>query len=385
MPEITTRLVTYKDMIDHAVEYLGINITGDAARDGRRAVQNAYRQLATMRNWSIYYRRGRVTTLASQTTGTIAYDDTGGTYENMVTISGSSFPSWAPYGTLLIGRVPYEIQEVKTATVATLSVNSNPGQDLAAGTAYTLYRDTYPMPIDFQAVDKLVMPSNLYAMKYVHPSRWLLDQQGLPSVGIPRYYTVMSDPNYYGTLAIRMSPAPSTSMTYDYIYKRTPRPLLLDEKKVGTASCVNASAVITGTGTQWKSDYVGSIIRLSADKTNLPTGLSGTNPFEVQRVIVSVESETSLTVDRVVAQTLTGVKHTISDPVDIEETMLNALLRCIEKELRISRRMKPVPEDELRYREAIALAFEADSRNFASREVEPYAFVNTLPPAEYIR
>ena len=368
MAESTTRLVTYKDMLDHSVDYLGVNVTGDASRDARRCVQSAYRAFTSMRSWTCYYTRGRLTTVAAQTTGTIAFDYTGGANERQLTLTGSSWPSWVPYGTVIIGSVAYEVADTISSTVITLAANSNPGEDVAAGTSYTLYRDTYPMPIDFQAGDQPV-GNELFNLNYVHPSQWLRNQQTFTSVGLPTIYSFMTDPNYYGTVAIKFWPAPNSAQTYDFIYKRTPRPLLLDEYKTGTATCTIALDTVVGVGTQWKDSMVGSIIRFSANKTDLPSGLAGANPFQIQRTIVSVESVTGLTVDRVVRETLSGVKYTISDPVDIEDgAMLVGLQREIEKELRISRRMKPAPEEERRYRDAMAAAMENDARSFQPRQ-----------------
>ena len=367
MPEVTSRLVTYSDLISHSVDYLGAVVSGDATRDARRAVQAAYRSLATMHNWSYYVTRGRLVTNASYSTGTIEYDHTGGAEEMLVTLTDGTFPSWAYLGDMLINGVVYEIASIVNSTSLTLSRNSNPGEDIAAGETYVLYRDTYPLPVDFQAADDFTIANNSRLLSYVSPNQWLEYGQNSGGVGDPSRYTFRSDPNYYGTMAISFVPAPSGAESYDYIYKRRPRPMMVQEYKAGTATATFASATVTGSGTTWKDNHIGAVMRFS-ETNDYPTGLTGDNPFEIQRIVASVESETSLTLDRIMPQAFTSCKYTIGDPADIEDgAMLTALYREIEKELRISRRMKPSPEEEERYIMAINQAREADSRTFSSR------------------
>lgn len=296
--------------------------------------------------------------------------NSGGATERRLTLTGGTFPSWAYLGDLVINGVVYEIAAIVNSTVITLALNSNPGEDIAAGETYTLYRDTYPLPIDFQATDDFLIANNSNILTYVSPGQWLQDGQGNPGPGTPSLYTFRSDPNYYGTMAISFSPPCDGVESYDYMYKRRPRPMLVSEYNIGTASVTGSSATVTGVGTVWRDNHIGSVIRFSEDAGVLPTGITGDNPFEIQRVIVSVESETSLTVDRVVPQAFTNAKYTLSDPADIEDgAMLTALFREIEKQLRISRRMKAAPDEESHYMKAMAFAREADSRTFSSRSM----------------
>ena len=66
---------------------------------------------------------------------------------------------------------------LKSSTIITLSVNSNPGADVAAGTTYPLYRDTYPMPVAFQTADDLIIANQSAMLQYVHPAQWLGHQR----------------------------------------------------------------------------------------------------------------------------------------------------------------------------------------------------------------
>lgn len=54
------RLTTYQDLIDHCLEYLGNATDAVDERLARKAVLNAYREVANARNWSFYYNRIRM-------------------------------------------------------------------------------------------------------------------------------------------------------------------------------------------------------------------------------------------------------------------------------------------------------------------------------------
>lgn len=366
--EQTLRLTTYQDLIEHGRDYLGASVTSDAGRDLRRAVNNAYRNLATMHKWSYYYTRGRLNTVAP-VTGELTYDHTGGAYERMATIASGSWPAWSPYATLLIGQTVYQVTSLKSSTQITLSPVSNPGDDLAAGTDFTLYRDTYPLPIDFRSAEDFVLASNSRVLSAVKAVDWLNAGRAQQTPGEPWMYTFMADPDYMGMTCLRFFPPPDAAASYDYAYQRLPRPLVLDQYTAGTVTASSSSATVAGTNTLWTANMIGSVLRLSANAMDLPTGFAGTNPFQVQRIITAVGSATSLTVDQVYGETLTGVKYTISDPADIEPgAMLTALHRQIERELRLARRMKSADED-VAYREAMVLAKEADVRSYARQAV----------------
>ena len=163
-------LVTWKDLIDHTVDWMGVNPEAEAIRSARRATLNAMRDLANEANWIYYYGRCRITTSAPYTTGTIEYDHTGGAYERVVTLSGGTWPSWASLGTLVINNTPYEVSARKSATEITLTSGSNPGEDVAAGSTYTLFRDTYTLPNLFKSVGTIVMLGYSTLLAYEHIS-----------------------------------------------------------------------------------------------------------------------------------------------------------------------------------------------------------------------
>lgn len=364
----TVPLFTYRDATRHVTDWLGANPTEPNIRDARRAVRNAHRQLGQDHRWSYLKGDARLDTVAAYTTGTIAYQHTGGTFERQLTLTTGTWPTWAAYGTVLIARVTYQVATRESNTVVTLSVNSNPGADIAAGTAYTIYRDTYPLPSDFLAIERVNEATNQYAPVYVHPGEWL-DRQRQCTVASPKIFTITNDPNYFNTMAWRFWPAPDNIYHYNYLYNRRMRPLVYEEYSTGTATATSGSATLAGTGTSWNSNYIGSVIRLSADTTNPPEALEWRYPYAVERIITAVASTTSLTVDTSFPDTLTGVKYIISDPVDVEDgAMLNAFLRCCEMQVATSKTMKGnKAEAEASYMKALIQAREADSRFFGTQ------------------
>lgn len=361
-------LLTYKDLVDHAIEYLGSSTDATSERTARNAVQSAYANLSNERRWTYFYQTGRVTTVAPYTTGTIAYDHTGGAYERVVTLASGTWPSWSANGALVIGTTVYQVAERKSDTEITLSVSSNPGEDVAAATTYTIYRDTYPLPCDFGSIAEVMNMGNSLCLQYVHPAEWLAPQRIYQGSAQPSRYTITGDPNLFGVLALRLYPFPDAAYALDFLYTRRPRALKVIGETTGTVTTASGSTTVSGSGTAFTSSMVGSIIRFANSTTILPTGRSGDSPFEIERTVIAVASTTAMTIDSDPAQNLTGVKFVISDPVDVEPgAMANFLKREVERQVRIIKRMKAMMDEERQHAEARILAFEGDSRNFDSR------------------
>ncbi len=361
-------LFTYKDVVDHLVDYLGDNATQSAVRDARRAALDAYRDLTNGHDWSYFVARGRVNTVQPQTTGTIQYQDSSGPVPRLVTLTGATWPSWAGFGQLVITGVVYEVAALLSATTLQLTIASSPQADLAPGTAYTLYRDSYPLPCDFVAAERLQNTRDGVPLVYGAPREWLARQRVYQGPGTARFYTFFSDPHSFGAMAVGFFPPPDTAGAIDFIYKRRGRRIVIDEYNAGTVSTDGTTATVTGSGTAWTQAMVGSVIRLSATAADYPTGQSGANRPAEENVIVAVASTTSLTADAPISTAYSGVKYEISDPVDVEDgAMLTAYLRGCEAQNTITRIMKNAADARQNYHDALIMAKEADRRNMAMR------------------
>src|SRR4051812_47483073 len=112
---------TFQDAIDHGLDYLGTQGASDQIRrDCIRAALETYRDLANAFNWSYLYTHSRIITSGSfdgaAHGATLTYDHTGGTYERMATISGSTWPSYSGDGCYIrVGEVAYRVDERKSA------------------------------------------------------------------------------------------------------------------------------------------------------------------------------------------------------------------------------------------------------------------------------
>lgn len=363
-------LTTYKDVIDHVIDFVGGDATEEALRFARRAVNAAYREVPSGRRWSYYYSHGRIVTSDDYATGTVAYTHATRT----VTLTSGTWPSWAHLGVILIDNIPYQVATRTSDTAIVLSRNSNPGADIAAGTSYTLYQDTYVLPADFSAADEMVILNHSSGLMYAHPRDWLNSQQGTVSPGQPRLYAIIGDPNYFGAMAVKFTPPPDQQYQIDYIYQRRPRQLTWEQYATGLATTTSGSLTVEGTNTSWSSNMVGAVLRLApaGEVTNIPTGKTGSNPFHLERIIMATgvggDGSTTLVVDVDPGVSLAGVAYSISDPLDVEDgAMTTLLLREAEKQVRLVRRMKMTNEEGEAYQRALWNAWEADSRNFGRR------------------
>jgi hypothetical protein len=366
-------MTTYKDLIDALVDFLGANNTKEGERFARRAVLNAYTAMATGHSWQYYWNRMRLITVPSQTAGTIQYIDA--TRICTLTPDGiagdpQTFPSAAtlPFYNLILDSFILKI----AARIDPLNLLVDPstplGYDQLPGSAYTLYRDTYPCPSDFRTGDELINLNNTGPLNYLHPREWLTSQRLRRGPATPRIYTFIGDTNYFGTMECKLFPAPDITYEFDCLYQRLPRPIVITEYNAGLVSSVSGSPTITGSGTAWSASMIGSVIRLSYDTINIPTGLGGLNPAAFEAIITAVNSPTSITIGVNAPLTLTGVKESISDPIDIEPGAMSVfMMRECEKQMRILRRMRSLPEENAVYMEAQTKAWEADARNIGRR------------------
>lgn len=356
---------TYRDAVTSTMDFIGSSTTTEIARrDARRAVQAAYREVASAAHWSYLYQRGRIDTVASYNTGTITYTNS----SRALTLASGTWPTWAQLGTVLISNVPYEVASRDSSSQLTLSELSNPGADVAAGTSYTIYQDTYALPADFVSCGPLFETTTSIYPVYVPPSEWLDRGRLIKTPSTPMAYTFTSDPKYFGTMAVRFWPPPSSVWHYDYLYLRRPRQIRIESVSDGSVTVTSGASAVAGTSTAFTSDMVGSIIRVSSSTTNLPESLEWQHAYDQQRTITAYTSSTSVTVDNTWDTTRTGVKYIVSDPIDIEAGgMLNAFLRCAELQVAYSKSMKQLPQVQSAYERALILAREADSRNFSEQ------------------
>lgn len=361
-------LITWNDLIEHLIDWMGANPTGEARRDAKRASYNAVRDVANCYSWAYYYTRGQFATNAAYSTGTVDYDHTGGSSERLVTLTDGTFPSWANLGWININDTVYEVASYIDSTHITLSVNSNPGQDVT-GSSFTLFRDEYPMPCNFQSMGEVILATFARVLEFSHPSTLLSRRRIWRGTATPHSYSINGSADFQNTMSFTVYPPPDNSYTVQYLFKRRPRPLKIDLKSDGTVSVSASGLSVTGTGTAFDQSMVGSTIRLGTT-AQLPTSRWGNYPFTQERVITAVGSATSLTIDSAWDSGATSVKYVISDPVDIDVgSMLSFLLRKAELNTGHARNKRDREQlEQICQREEIR-AREQDARSFKEEAI----------------
>jgi len=365
----TPYILTYADLIDRCQEGLGGNAGAGAMRTVRAAIQDAMRDIVAAHKSNYWVAQHRVRYDAAYSTGTVVYDHTGGTYERELTLTTGTWPTNAIYGEVTIDDVTYQVEDKKTSTVITLPANDNPGADVSS-TTYQWTRRLYPFPSNFLRMLSWECENNV-DINFVPPAGILAHRSVRHVAGTPEQFTIRGDENLIGSLALELSPPPSSADSLLVLYERRPRTLRIDGKQTahfqGTISTTAGSASVTGSGTAFTSAMVGSVIRIGDDATNVPTELGGVEPYLEERVIVARSSATAITLDAEAENTQSGVKYVVADPVDVSPTLINALMACVRWHLALYRSDKNAPLLEQNYRRALVLAGEGAATMAAPR------------------
>ena len=364
-----TPLMTYKDVVDGLLDYVGGVTDVTSERFARRAIQAAMSDVWSKRTWTYNYKRGRIYTSSPYGTGTVTYLATSGSFPRQMILSGGIWPTWAADGVIRIGQIPYFVFNRVSDTSVQLASNTAPPSDISAPSVYQICRESYPMPVDFGNAGDVVNLGFARVMMYQTPDEFVRQQRVNISPANPFMYTLMRDPRRYGTVSIYFYPSPDAIYNMDFSYSCQSRQLKIVEYSTGKASVTSASLTVTGSGTKWTSDMPGSVIRFAQNPTDkVPTGLGGASPFYLQRTISGFTGEGTMTLDQDPQQTLTNVPYSISDPVDIESgPMSTYFLREAEYQMRIVRRIEPTKNEQAEYQRALMSAFEADARHRESR------------------
>ncbi len=368
-----TQVWTFNDLVEHVLDSHAVERTeGHNLRDAIRAVLEAYRFMAGY-DWSLYRTRYILATVASQSSSTVTYDHTGGAYERVLTLASGTWPTWAAFGKVIIDNVHYDAEDRKSSTELTLTAQSNPGADVAALTTYNLYRESYPLPVNFRRVSKIIDTDNQREVGIVSDEQQQFSTQTYyQSPGTPWIATIRGDNEYFGSLSLIFAPPPDSVKYYDILYHRAPRDLNIEKYNTGTVAVAAGSTTVTGTLTVFPIDCVGSVIRFSSSAT-APTSVvgmaGGSNPlsnrYYAQRTITARASDTSITIDSAVSETvsLSGVAYSISDPLDVEyHAMFGALKARAEAEFHRFRDRKGW-ENKMAYADKLyRMAVESDDR-----------------------
>jgi hypothetical protein len=326
-----TELVTYQDAVERALIHWDRPAGERDSYLVRKAISDALRELCR-HHWKWYTATFLLTTEASYETGTIAYNHATRT----VTLTDGTWPANAAFGTLQIDDVAYLVNSRVSDSQITLRTDGNPGANLAAGTEYCWFRESYTLPPGFISMEE-PKDTNFNSggpdMLRIRKGAMLGVRRlySATPVTCPAYCTIERDPRREGKV-LAVAPPPASARTYEFVYRRAARVPRVDKYATGKVTVTNGSTAVTGTGTTWSARHVGTVLRVSEVTTVEPTGPYGNrrqagdlevqyNPSALTRIVTAVTDATHLTIDSAADVDLSATKYTLSDPIDVDWLM----------------------------------------------------------------
>ena len=391
-------IYTSDDCVDHLLDYCGGGAEAAAFRDCRRAVTEAYREVADAHRWPYLLKRAIVpcpAPLDGVKLGAVSRDAATGRLV-FATPSATNLEGWmieiildpaqherdlplVEWFRLVCQVVPgqYEVDDSAAFALAIGAIGTNPLVN------YRVLTQQFTLPIDFIEMGDVhsVGPRrNGCKLSNVTMDEWnhvVTSRYGLACNSIwPQVYSVGGDSAVPGRLVCRYAPVPrEPNYALEFTYRRRPAPILFKGpgSNQGTVSCTAGSNLITAAaGTTFPSmTAVGSVLRLSENATppSSPVGNQGKyNPAAFEARVKAAPAIGQLIVDRPAPATLAGVGYTLGTPIDFEQgAMIDAFLRCCEKYIASFRAMKVGQTPIIAYQAALALAKGSSSTSYARR------------------
>ena len=323
---------TFQDLIEYAAQLRHGGSRTQEQTDLRTAIMGAYDDISNIADWQYFDTEYRLDLNASYSTGTVAYDLTGhASGERALTITTGTWPSWIANGRVRIGGVVYKVDRV-SGSAATILLDSvlSPPADIAS-TSFIAYQTVYQLPADLVSIEDIMVEEGAWCTTYLEPGEWLQQERYTQTTGRTWAWTLMKDPKNMGRWAVFIDPIPDTAEPLGFIYRRRPRTLRYAGTESGSRILLSGSAAATTvtTTTTLSQSMVGSFIRIY-DTTNYPTGLPGVFPFLEQHEIYSISSTTVTLRTALSAAAASSTKAVVTDPVDMSDTMYEALLCRLE-------------------------------------------------------
>jgi hypothetical protein len=330
-----TPVFAYADAITEIEEFAREASISTTSRGIRSPIRRAYREIVECHDWACLHINGRIMLQAAQDTGTVTYTHAGGLFARLLTLVGATWPAdiadWSVRIETADGPVVCDVATRLTDTQVMLDATLNPGEDVAAGASYSAYPRYYRLPNDFRSMDRPVEESFQGIGQYVTFEKMMELSQEDSTPGTITYYTVASIPDLIGSWGL-------------YVYKRIPRDLRYGGTDLaeapGTIAVAAGSAAVLGTTTTFSSGHEGSLLRIGSSATRVPTGLDGLYPYVEQRVITTYNSALSLTLDNTVNANASGVKYSITDPIDLDPSAYDAMIALAKKYLAMEKNAK---------------------------------------------
>ena len=156
---------TFQDAVERLISMADLSRGGTNYQLMLDAILDSYRNLPGFHEWTYFQRASGISTEASYSTGTVAYSAA----TKQFTLTGGTWPTNAALGTVRVGTDAWDAWERTNATVLTMDPDVAPPADIAAGTAFEWFRDSYQLPSLTRKLGRLVGGSGQYSLPYVDP------------------------------------------------------------------------------------------------------------------------------------------------------------------------------------------------------------------------
>ena len=368
-------MLTFCDVMQAAQDFAGFTGGSSGPADIRRAVQRAILEVANAHEWTFLTDQGRVQLQAAVNTGTVTYVHSTRT----ITLDGDTWPSWMDdddYGAVIkIGDAVHTVQSYTDNTTVVLDPVLNPGADISTGVSFRAYPLWYRLPNDFFSFTGPFSEDLWWLGTVISNEEMLGLHRYRDFTGSLRHYCVRAIPELHGAQGLFLWPAEDEAETCDFMYRRAARQLRHDgldgNDRAGTVSVDDDLLIVTlSSAATFNATMAGALMRFGS-ATNNPTGLDGLYPFDFQQTIATIDSTTQLTLSSTLGGQPSGAKYVISDIVDLDDSVHEALLACVRKQLSIQRNMKDKGDYLALYKEAIQRAKGTDCRDRQIRVAGP--------------
>lgn len=331
----TPPVILFADACEHLASFQGGTAAGAEAEIIRAAVIDANRELGEAMQWRHLERRGQIVFDAPYATGTITYTHSSRT----VTLAGGTWPTWAKYGRIKIGTLICDVASRTSDAVIVLDEYQNPGQDVAALTAYSLRRNEYPLPGDLKRIANLEDENRYWTLTYSNEEALMRLERTLDDRSDTFRWTILSDPDRDGGWVVRLYGYPTTVRTMRFVYEAYPRELKYSgfETAASSGRVSNTAAAVTASASVVPSDVAGSYLRFGTT-SDYPTGMRGSAPFAAQGKIESWTNSGAFTLAADPGTNYASVYYRISDPIELPTGLFEAFWRLCEWKLELMRR-----------------------------------------------
>lgn len=221
-------------------------------------VNDAYiRTLPGLNDWNPIVMDGFLSMTAYYSTGTVAVNAGSTSITGTGTVWTSTMTN--DYGWKIKFASLNNVYQFNYVSGTTATINpALEGSVNLTGQTYTLFRDEYALPTDF---DRFLKNGSIYVQQggrtYNIIGELTRDQfreMFIPTPSDPIFRAILTRMNSSGNRMVRLNPPPNSPYVYPFEY--IPKIAPMSEYVIGTASVTNGSPIITGLGTQFSSNVV---------------------------------------------------------------------------------------------------------------------------------